>query len=103
MQPTRTYVIITTPYSTQQFVVFDRQCNAWTIKNAGNTLLNFDEEVLLPGESKSVGGNEGEIYSGGRKRIYFTVPSPAPATISNIAWLTQKIYVTRIDYNEKQK
>jgi hypothetical protein len=66
--------------------------NGFVIKNAGNTIVLFNNEPLQPGESQSVGGNEGEIFDG-RVDIYFRLPTPAPGTPVNSAWITVKYYV----------
>lgn len=65
--------------------------NGFTVKNAGNTILMFNQEPLQPGESQSIGGNEGEIYTG-RVSIFFMLPTPAPGTPVNSAWITIKFY-----------
>ena len=65
--------------------------NGFTIKNAGNTIVMFNNEPLQPGESQSVGGNEGELYIG-RVDIFFMLPTPAPGTPVNSCWITVKFY-----------
>jgi hypothetical protein len=65
--------------------------NGFTVKNAGNTIVMFNQEPLLPGESQTVGGNEGEIYVG-RVDIFFTLPAPPPLVPVNAAWITVKFY-----------
>jgi len=83
-----------TVYTDTGNLTFDNFCNGWVIKNTGTTLLIVDnKEILQPGESKSFGGNAGEIYRG-QKRINFQTQAPPPATIINMATLTEKIYVT---------
>jgi hypothetical protein len=66
--------------------------NGFVVKNAGNTLVVFKGEQLQPGESQSVGGNEGEIYNG-RVDIFFQLPVPAPGTPVNMCYVTVKYYV----------
>ena len=73
-------------------VNFDIYCNGWVIKNSGTTLVLIMGETLNPGESKSIGGNYGEIFVG-RLNVAFRTQTPAPATIVNKATLTQKMYV----------
>jgi hypothetical protein len=65
--------------------------NGFTVKNAGNTIVVFNQEQLQPGESFTVGGNIGEIYSG-RVDIYFRLPVPPPGTPVNMCWITVKFY-----------
>lgn len=83
-----------TVYTDAGNLTFDNFCNGWVIKNTGNTLVIVDnKETLQPGESKSFGGNVGEVYRG-QKRISFQLPAVVPATIVNMATVTEKIYVT---------
>ena len=44
-------------YTQTQNLNIDKFCNGLTVKNAGTTLLIFDLETILPGESKTIGGN----------------------------------------------
>ena|ERR1700679_2454171 len=78
-------------YSRTISVTVDRYCNGFSAKNAGTTIVLLNGEPLQPGESKSVGGNYGEIFVG-RIDVAFQVPSPAPATITNACYITQKTY-----------
>jgi len=74
-------------------VTLDRLTNGVTVKNNGNTVCLFNSDPLLPGESKAVGGNYGEIYTG-RLDISFNVIglTPAPVTPVNSAVVTYKFY-----------
>jgi hypothetical protein len=65
--------------------------NAFSVKNAGTTLVIFNREELQPQESQSIGGNEGEEYVG-RVDISFETQAPPPLTIVNRCWLTIKYY-----------
>jgi hypothetical protein len=65
--------------------------NGVTVKNAGNTIVIFNQEPLQPGESESIGGNEGEIFVG-RVDIFFTLPVPPPLVPVNMAWIIVKYY-----------
>jgi hypothetical protein len=89
---TRKYNInkITLQVGTTQVQIGDN-VNGFTVKNAGNTIVFFNQEPLQPGESQTIGGNEGEIFVG-RVDIYFKLPVPAPLTPVNMAWITVKFY-----------
>jgi len=67
-------------------------CNGITFKNLGTTLLLVDADVLQPGQSKSFGGNRGEIYRG-RHDIAFQTQTVAPPVVTNLVAVTQKYYV----------
>jgi hypothetical protein len=82
----------TQEYSAQRSVVVDRLCNGFSVNNAGTTIVMLNGEPLQPGQSKTVGGNEGEIYVG-RIDISFLIPTPAPSTIVFSAWVTQKFFL----------
>ena len=88
------YNIFTTPFTAPGEVMVDRKCNGFVIKNAGTTLVETFGEQLQPGESKSIGGNYGELFVG-RVDIKFTVQAVPPAVITNLAIVTQKVYVKR--------
>lgn len=91
--PTRKYninkIVVTSGKSQVQI---GQRVNGFTVKNAGNTILMFNQEPLQPGESQSVGGNEGEEYIG-RVDIYFMLPTIVPPLPTNMAWITVKFYV----------
>jgi hypothetical protein len=88
----RLYNITAQEYIKQRSVVIENLCNGVVIKNAGTTIVKFNGVPIQPGESFSVGGNEGEVYIG-RCDISFLVQTPPPATIINSAWVIQKFYV----------
>jgi hypothetical protein len=85
------YNSTTQEYTVQHSVVVDKLCNGATVINKGTTLALWNGLPLNPGESMTVGGNEGEVYVG-RIDISFQIPVPAPATIVNSAWVIQKFY-----------
>jgi hypothetical protein len=87
------YNTTTQEYRSLRSVPVDARCNGFTVNNAGTTIVTLNGEPLQPGQSKTVGGNEGEIYVG-RIDLAFYTPSPAPSTIVNSAWVTQKFYET---------
>lgn len=66
--------------------------NGFVIKNAGNTIVLFNNEPLMPGESQSVGGNEGEVFDG-RVDIYFRPSVPVVIPTINSCWITVKYYM----------
>lgn len=86
------YDVHTDIYAQPQKVNIDERCNGMVIKNAGTTLLITDGETLQPGESKSYGGNRLEILTG-RHEFFFQTQTPPPLVITNLAIVTQKIYV----------
>jgi hypothetical protein len=78
-------------YSTQDIIRSQRlniseTCNGWTVKNAGTSVVEVKGDPLQPGESKSVGGNYGEIFVG-RVDLLFTGAG------TNLAIYTEKFYV----------
>ncbi len=79
--------------SNQGQIPIGNRVNGITVKNNGTTLVIFNREPLLPGESQTIGGNEGEEYVGDLQ-IYFQLPTPPPVTVINSAWVTIKYYVT---------
>jgi hypothetical protein len=79
-------------YTGSKQVVIAPYLNGITVKNEGNTNVIFQGDTLLPGDSKSQGGNTGEVYWA-RIDITFQVPVPAPAVINNSAVVSQKYYI----------
>lgn len=79
-------------YAKLESVNIDKQCNGVTVLNAGTTYVTWNGIPLAPGQSMTVGGNEGEIFIG-RVDIAFFTQTPAPAIITNSAWVIQKFYV----------
>jgi hypothetical protein len=66
------------------------QCNGFTVKNAGLSTVLVNGIPVLPKESLSVGGNEGEVYVG-RIDISFVAPA-TPSVTNNAAWVIQKFF-----------
>jgi hypothetical protein len=85
------YNTTTQEYTALRSVVVDKRCNGFTVNNAGTTIVTVNGEPLQPGDTKTVGGNEGEVYVG-RIDLAFYTPTPAPSIIVNSAWVTQKFY-----------
>jgi hypothetical protein len=82
-------------YAVQSKINIQPLCNAVTVKNNGNIICLLDSEPILPGESKSFGGNENEVFSG-RHEISFTTVgmTVVPPVEIPSAWVTQKFYIS---------
>lgn len=79
-------------YSTQDIIKSGRMnlaqtCNGWSVKNTGTSTVQVQGDTLQPGESKSLGGNYGEVFIG-RVDLLFQGAGV------NMAVFTQKYYVT---------
>src|SRR5277367_6274479 len=70
----------------------DPYCNGIVVENLGTSVLVFQGDPIQPGNSKTIGGNLGEIYIG-RIDILFTNPSLLPTPVNN-AFITQKYYMS---------
>lgn len=95
----RYYNTTTQGYSAPvQKIVIDRKCNTITVRNAGNSLVIYDDEIIQPGQSKTIGGNQDEIFIG-RKDLAFQpttnqpIPQPQPLPRVDFAYVTQKFYI----------
>lgn len=86
------YNIDVQEYRALRSVNVDKLCNGVSVNNAGTTIVTWNGEPIQPGATKTVGGNEGEVYIG-RIDLAFYMPSPAPGVIVNSAWVTQKFYI----------
>ncbi len=80
------------PYQIDTIIPQDRFCNGMTFINRGNTIAVIQGDPLNPGESKSIGGNRGEIYKG-RIDLNFQLPAIVPPVPANLLIVTQKFYV----------
>jgi hypothetical protein len=85
------YNTTTQEYTVQRSVNVEKLCNGVTVINKGNTIAMWNGLPLNPGESMTVGGNEGEVFVG-RIDISFTMPTPPPGSPVNSAWVIQKFY-----------
>jgi hypothetical protein len=85
------YNTTTQEYTEQRSVNLDKLCNGVTVINKGNTIVMWNGLPLVPDESMTVGGNKGEVFVG-RVDISFSLPTPAPPTPVNSAWVIQKFY-----------
>jgi hypothetical protein len=79
-------------YSSAYNIQWDQYLNGFEVFNSGTTDLYLNNSLIPPGESKSIGGNYGEVYCG-RLDIKFVTPSPAPPTVTNEMEITQKFYI----------
>jgi len=71
-------------------------CNGWTVTNIGDVIVKVNDQIYYPGvigvslgDSRSFGGNEGEIYKGIIK-VAFQVP---PGGVNPQIELVQKVYI----------
>lgn len=94
------YNITTNTITKSQFVDIEQNCNAFTITNVGDTIATVDNQIYYPGtigtnlgDSRSFGGNEREIYSGGQIKVQFNIPLGANPAIE----IVQKYYQMRSD------
>jgi hypothetical protein len=85
------YNVITNSYNQNQNVPLDGNCNGWTAINIGTTIVTVNGIPLHPGtpgtnngESFTIGGNAGEIFTG---RISLTF-----ATGTGQVLIIQKFY-----------
>lgn len=88
------YNIATLVYTDASQVRIVDKCNGMLLHNTGNTNLIVNGDILTPGQSKSIGGNLGEIFTG-PLQVRFITPSPAPSPIDNEVTVTSKFY-TRV-------
>jgi len=80
------YTFATQVYQKAIEVTIDIRCNGLVVKNSGTSGLVFQGDLLVPTESRSIGGNFAEILSG-RVDLSFTGAGTNSATI------TQKFYL----------
>lgn len=83
-------------YTTSGRVPVAENCNCITFTNTGDTTVTIDDMVLYPGtpgsilgDSRSIGGNEGEILAKKDVVVSFSVPAGALPAVE----ITQKYYV----------
>lgn len=88
------YNISTLIYSQADQIRIVDKCNGMLLHNTGTTNLIVNGDLLTPGQSKTIGGNVGELFTG-PLAVRFTVPIPAPTTITNQVTVTSKFY-TRV-------
>jgi len=85
------YNVSTQVYTAPGDVRLDDWCNGVLIHNTGTINLLANGDLILPGASKTIGGNLGEIFTGPLTIIY-QPQTPAPATVINQVTITQKWY-----------
>ena len=95
MNNCRRYTLTSQIIQTSNWYDVERYCNGFTVTNIGDTIVKVNEQIYYPGvpgtslgDSRSFGGNEGEIYTGPLK-VAFQQPLGANPQIE----LIQKIYV----------
>lgn len=89
------YNISTQVYNGSQDVPTMDFCNGFSVRNVGTNNVIVMGDTLAPNESKSFGGNRGEIFVG-RIDIKF----PPSAILTNLCLVTQKYYMNVPRENE---
>lgn len=82
-------------YNSFQKINIPEFCIGLAVKNTGNTICQFDDEPLFPGESKIYQSDEGSILVG-RHSVQFSLVAVGftpPAIPVNQAWITVAFYV----------
>jgi hypothetical protein len=92
------YNISTDTYSKSGKVTTARYLNGWSVVNLGANPVQVNGDTLTTGQSKSVGGNAGEIYIGLIRLDFGT-----GALIDNNAVVTQKFYEDGNQYDSPPK
>lgn len=87
------YNISTQQYAGAEDVPTMDFCNGFSVRNIGTSVCVVMGDALAPNESKSFGGNRGEIFVG-RIDIKFTGAG------NNLALVTQKYYMNVPRENE---
>jgi hypothetical protein len=78
-------------YTGTKSVVVESPLNGYTVYNGGNTNCWLNGSLIVPGASKSIGGNVGEIFTGNID-LMFSVPAGLTDPPVNSATVTQKWY-----------
>lgn len=86
------YNISTQTFTKSGRVNISTTCNGWSVINLGTSNVMVNQDTLIPGESKTIGGNYGEIYIG-RVDLLFQ-----GAGINN-AVFTEKFYTEGTSYD----
>jgi hypothetical protein len=87
------YHIVVTQYSSGPgYVPIERWVNAVVFKNAGTGFVTVMGDPLQPGETKSIGGNNFEVWDEKHCSFNFTNPNAVPNVV-NLLIVTQKYYV----------
>jgi len=88
--------IVVNRYSESKQLIVEKGCNSITITNLGDVIVRFNNLTLFPsatpatvaGDSISLGGNLGEIYTGDMN-LQFVLPTAGTAPLVEII---QKFY-----------
>jgi hypothetical protein len=67
----------------------DPYCNGIIVENLGTSILVFQGDPIQPGNSKTIGGNYGEIYVGRIDILFINTGLQI-----NNAFITQKYYMS---------
>ena len=91
----RRYTTITQILQKSNWYDVELLCNGFMVTNTGDTICDFNDQVFYPGvpgtslgDSRSYGGNEGELYYGPLK-VSFRQPIGANPQIE----IVQKVYL----------
>jgi hypothetical protein len=90
------YNISVATYSQSGFIDVIENCNGFTFTNLGDTIAEVNGMVIFPsatpatdlGDSRSIGGNAGEIYKGNIKLSF-----RQPLGVAPLVEIAQKFYV----------
>lgn len=85
------YNVSTVVYTEAGDCRLDKYCNGLLLHNSGTTNVIVAGDTIVPGQSKTIGGNAGEVFVGPME-IKFRTPSPAPPIATNSVTVTQKYY-----------
>jgi hypothetical protein len=89
------YNLFVVNYQVSGWYDIEKNCNGFTVTNIGDTIVKVNDQIFYPGvpgtslgDSRSFGGNEGEIYMG-RLKVAFQTPLGVAPQIE----VVQKVYV----------
>lgn len=89
------YNLSTTLETLSGFKEVVEKCNGFTVTNTGDTIVVVNDTILYPGtpgtflgDSRSFGGNKGELYVG-KLKVSFVLPLGVLPQLE----ITQKFYV----------
>jgi hypothetical protein len=80
------YNVSVQEYDRSQSVPKEPLCNGFIVRNVGTSGMTINGDALATGESKTVGGNRGEVYVG---RIDISFDNAG----TNLCIVTQKFYL----------
>ena len=73
-------------------VALPEYMNGVTVKNSGTVNLYWDDDLIIPGDFKALGGNLGEIFAGD-VTLKWIEQTPAPTPAIREATVTAKFYI----------